>query len=76
MNIDQAELLIRVDQNVINLVEFVKNHIASDEKYQQTISTDIAGLKESRARMRGVVGFASVMWGLIGGYFGVRYGSR
>ena len=76
MNIEQSELLIRVDQNVINLVDLVKSHIIDDKKFQDETNIKLASLNESRARARGVIGFASVLWGLIGAFFGVKYGSR
>lgn len=67
MNLEQSDLLIRVDQNVINLVETVKAHIEKDELFQKFIYSEVEPLKAANSERRGAQKFAGAFYGVIGG---------
>ncbi len=66
MNPEQSELLIRVDQNVLNLVDTVKAHIEKDEAFQKFIWNEIDPIKTANAERRGATRFAGVLYGAVG----------
>lgn len=64
----QAELLIRVDQNVINLVKIVEKHLEDDKDFQTIMWQQLKPLNETNAERRGAVKFANLMYGIVGGF--------
>lgn len=67
MNPEQSELLIRVDQNVINLVDLFNKHLEEDKEFQKTMWTELAPLKTDKSERNGARKFASLLYGIVGG---------
>ena len=80
MNQDQQEMLIRVDQNVSNLVEIFKNHVEDDKAFQKVFWTQIEPLKADKSERKGIAKLAGIMYTCVitglGALIGVKYGSR
>lgn len=71
MTPEDREMLIRVDQNVINLMSGFAEHIKEDKE-------NFKVLNEERAARAGAVGLASTLYtivaGVLGAIIGVKYG--
>lgn len=66
MNNEQTEMLIRVDQNVINLVKTFEKHIEDDKTFQTYIYKELEPLKAERNERRGAARFAASAYGALG----------
>ena len=73
MTPEDREMLIRVDQNVVNLMTVVASHIKEDKENFKT-------LNDERNQRVGVARLAGVLYTLgsavIGMIIGIKYGSR
>jgi len=80
MNTDQNDLLIRVDQNVINLVEKLNKHIETDETFQKVIWNVVNPLTSKASETRGAFKLAGTIYTKIiagiGAIVGIKYGSK
>lgn len=76
----QSDLLVRVDQNVINLCKLFDQHVKEDKEYQDVTNARIHTAENILAERRGTIRVAEAIWAFVigvgGAILGAKYGSR